>query len=163
MVIKDADGKTCATINLNDTAETPFSFTAKAAGFYTMTADVGSHAFGLSATSVPIAVVPGLARTVFATQGTLFFRAAPDMPFVVAVSGADMSERVRAQVSDPAGKVQWEADQIGEWVAYRSDAHPAEGLWRITFSRAKGYPFEDFSVLQQGAFPDLFLTPEKCW
>ena len=163
VVIKDADGKTCATINLNDTAETPFSFTAKAAGFYTMTADVGSHAFGLSATSVPIAVVPGLARTVFATQGTLYFRATADTPFIVAVSGADMSERVRAQVSDPAGKVQWEADQIGEWVAYRSDAHPAEGLWRITFSRAKGYPFEDFSVLQQGAFPDLFLTPEKCW
>ena len=163
LVIKDADGKTCATINLNDTAETPFSFTAKAAGFYTLTADVGSHAFGLSATSVPIAIDPGRARSVFATQGTLYFRAAADTPFIVAVSGADMTERVRAQVSDPTGKVQWEADQIGEWVAYRSDARPAEGLWRITFSRAKGYPFEDFSVLQQGAAPDFFLTPEKCW
>ncbi len=164
VVIKDADGKTCATINLNDTAETPFSFTAKAAGFYTMTADVGSHAFGLSATSVPIAVAPtGLARSVFATQGTLFFRVGPDMPFIVAVSGADMSERVRAQVSDPAGNTLWDQDQISEWAAYRSAEHPAEGLWRITFSRASGYPFEDFTVLQQGAIPDFFLTPEKYW
>lgn len=163
IVIKDAADKTCATVSLNDTAETPFSFKAKAAGFYTMTANVGSHAFGLSATSVPIAVVPDLARTVFATQGTLYFRATPDTPFIVAVSGADMTERVRAQVADPSGKVLWEADQIGEWTACRSDAHPAEGLWRITFSRAQGYPFEDFSVLQQGAFPDFFLSPEKCW
>ncbi|MBQ6340190.1 MAG: right-handed parallel beta-helix repeat-containing protein [Kiritimatiellae bacterium] len=164
LIVKDAAGKTCAKISLQDLAETPFSFKAKTAGFYTMTADVGSHAFGLSATSVPIAVVPsGLARTVFATQGTLYFRATPETPFIVAVAGADMSERVRTQVADPADKVLWEADQIGEWTAYRSDAHPADGLWRITFNRAKGYPFEDYSVLQQGAAPDFFLTPEKCW
>ena len=164
LIIKDASGKTCAKISLQDTAETPFSFKAKKAGFYTLTADVGSHAFGLSATSVPIAVVPtGIARTVFATQGTLYFRAAADTPFVVAVTGADMRERVRAQISDPSGKTLWDQDQIGEWAAYRSENHPAGGLWRITFGRAKGYPFEDFSVLQQGAAPEFFLTPEKCW
>ena len=164
VVIADASGKTCAKISLNDTSETPFSFRAKKAGFYTMTADVGSHAFGLSATSVPIAVVPtSLSRTVFATQGTLYFRATTDTPFVVAVSGSDLTERVHAQVADPFGKVLWDQDQVGEWVAYRSEAHPAEGLWRITFKRAKGYPFEDFSVLQQGAAPEFFLTPEKCW
>ena len=164
IIITDASGKTCAKISLQDTTETPFSFKAKKAGFYTMTANVGSHAFGLSATSVPIAVVPnGLARTVFATQGTLYFRATPETPFIVAVSGADMTERVRAQISDPSGKKFWEQDQIGEWTAYRSESRPVDGLWRITFGRAKGYPFEDFSVLQQGAAPGFFLTPEKCW
>ncbi|MBR1588085.1 MAG: right-handed parallel beta-helix repeat-containing protein [Kiritimatiellae bacterium] len=164
LIIKNAAGKTCSKVSLKDTSETPFSFRAEAAGFYTMTADVGSHAFGLSATSVPIAVVPsGLARTVFATQGTLYFRAAPGTPFVVAVSGSDLTERVHAQVADPAGNVLWDQDEIGEWSAYRSEAHPANGLWRITFKRAKGHPFEDFSVLQQGAAPDFFLTPEKCW
>ena len=85
------------------------------------------------------------------------------MPFVVAVSGADASERVRAQVSDPAGNTLWDQDQISEWTAYRSAEHPVEGLWRIAFSRATGHPFEDFAVLQQGAVPDFFLTPEKCW
>ena len=164
IVIKDAAGKTCATIDLNGTAETPFSFTAKAAGFYTMTADVGSHAFGLSATSVPIAVTPsGLDRSIYATQGTLFFRAASDTPFIVAVSGANAAERIRAQVADPTGRVVWDCDRIFEWAAYRSDAHPAEGLWRITFKRPSDCTFEDFSVLQQGAAPDFFLTPEKCW
>ena len=164
VVIKDADGKTCATIELNGTAETPFSFTAKAAGFYTMTADVGSHAFGLSATSVPIAVVPACrARSVFGTQGTLFFRATADTPFIVAVSGADTVERVHAQVASPVGQIVWDVNQIAEWEAYRSDGQPAAGLWRITFSKPKGYAFEDFNVLQQGAAPDFFLTPEKCW
>ena len=164
VIIKDADGKTCATISMQDTAETPFSFHAKAAGFYTITADAGSHAFGLSATSVPIAVIPsGIARTVFATQGTLYFRAMPETPFIVAVSGADLTERVRAQISDPSGKTLWEQDQIGEWTAYRSESRPSDGLWRITFGRAKGYPFEDFSVLQQGAAPVFFLTPKKYW
>jgi len=164
LIVRDASGKTLAKISLDGTAETPFSFKAKKAGFYTLTADVGSHAFGLSATSVPIAVLPsGLARTVFSTQGALYFRATADTPFVVAVTGADTKERVRAQVSDPSGKTLWDQDQIGEWAAYRSGEHPADGLWRIAFSRAKGYPFEDFSVLQQGAAPEFFLTPEKCW
>ena len=164
IVIKDAAGKTCATINLNGTDETPFSFTANAAGFYTMTADGGSHAFGLSATSVPIAVTPsGLDRSIYASQGSLFFRAAADTPFIVAVSGANAAERVRAQVADPAGRVVWDCDRIFEWTAYRSDAHPAEGLWRITFKRPSDCTFEDFSVLQQGAAPEFFLTPEKCW
>ena len=164
VIIKDSSGKTCAKISMQDTAETPFSFHAKAAGFYTMTADVGHHAFGLSATSVPIAVVPsGLVRSIFATKGTLYFRATPEMPFIVAVSGADMSERVRAQIADPSGKTLWEQDQIGEWTAYRSGPRPTAGLWLITFGRATGHPFEDFSVLQQGAAPEYFLTPQKCW
>jgi hypothetical protein len=164
VIIKDSFGKTCAKISMQDTAETPFSFHAKAAGFYTMTADVGHHAFGLSATSVPIAVVPsGLVRSIFATKGTLYFRAAPETPFIVAVSGADMSERVCAQIADPSGKTLWEQDQIGEWTAYRSGPRPTAGLWRITFGRATGHPFEDFSVLQQGAAPVYFLTPQKCW
>lgn len=164
IVIKDAAGKTCATINLNGTDETLFSFTAKAAGFYTMTADVGSHAFGLSVTSVPIAVTPSaLGRSIYATQGTLFFRSASDTPFIVAVSGANGAERVRAQLTDPTGVVAWDRDMIFEWTAYRSSEHPADGLWRITFSRPSGHVFEDFSVLQQGAAPDFFLTPEKCW
>ncbi len=164
IVIKDAAGKTCATINLNGTVETPFSFTAKAAGFYTMIADVGSHAFGLSATSVPIAVTPSaLGRSIYATQGTLFFRSASDTPFIVAVSGANGAERVRAQLTDPTGVVAWDRDMIFEWTDYRSGERPADGLWHITFSRPSGYAFEDFSVLQQGAAPDFFLTPEKCW
>lgn len=164
IVIKDAAGKTCATINLNGTDETSFSFTANAAGFYTMTADGGSHAFGLSATSVPIAVTPSvLDRSIYVSQGSLFFRAAADTPFIVAVSGANAAERVRAQVADPAGRVVWDRDRIFEWTDYRSDAHPAEGLWRITFKRPSDCTFEDFSVLQQGAAPEFFLTPEKCW
>lgn len=164
IVVKDASGKTCATINLNGTDETSFSFTANAAGFYMMTADGGSHAFGLSATSVPIAVTPSvLDRSIYASQGSLFFRAAADTPFIVAVSGANAAERVRAQVADPAGRVVWDRDRIFEWTDYRSDAHPAEGLWRITFKRPSDCTFEDFSVLQQGAAPEFFLTPEKCW
>ena len=76
---------------------------------------------------------------------------------------AKTPKTARAQVSDPAGNTLWDQDQISEWAAYRSAGHPAEGLWRITFSRASGYPFEDFTVLQQGAAPDFFLTPAKCW
>lgn len=164
VVIKDASGKVCATIPLTGAEETPFRFQAKAAGFYTMTADADSHAFGLSATSVPIAVVStGLTRSIYATQGTLFFRVAADTPFFVAVSGSDVSELVRAKVSNPSGENVWEGDRIAGWTVYRSDARPAEGLWGITFSRPTEGAFEDFSVLQQGAAPDFFLTKEKCW
>ena len=163
VVVKDAFGRACASFKLNGGSETPFVFNADAAGFYTMTADAGSHAFGLSATSVPIAVVPtdGI-RTVYSTEGTLFFRVAADAPFFAAVSG-NGEERVRAQIADPSGKTVWEGDDISNWAAYRSVANPEEGLWQITFGRPTNHCFEDFSLFQQGAAPDLFLTPNKCW
>ena len=113
---------------------------------------------------MPISVTPSvLDRSIYASQGSLFFRAAADTPFIVAVSGANAAERVRAQVADPAGRVVWDRDRIFEWTDYRSDAHPVVGLWRITFKRPSDCTFEDFSVLQQGAAPEFFLTPEKCW
>ena len=163
VVVKDASGRACASFKLNGGAETPFVFNADTSGFYTMTADAGSHAFGLSATSVPIAVVPvdGY-RTIYSTEGTLFFRVAADAPFFAAVSGSG-EERVRAQIADPSGKTMWERDDVSTWAAYRSAANPAEGLWKITFCRPTNHCFEDFSLFQQGASPDLFLTPEKRW
>ena len=164
VVFKNAEGKTCATVSIDGTDETPFSFKAEKAGFYTMTASAGSHAFGLSATSVPIAVVPsGSFRSIYATTGTLFFRAAENTPFVVAVSGDNAKERVRAKVADPSGNMVWEADQIFDWTAYSSGKRPATGLWRVTFAHPTGHAFEDFSILLQGAVPEFFLTPEKCW
>lgn len=163
VVFRDAEGNVCSTVPVEGTDETPFSFHAKKAGFYTMTADAGSHAFGLSATSAPIAVVPsGSVRSIYATEGTLFFRAA-ETPFVTAVSGENSKERVRAAVADPSGSTVWTADNIFEWAAYASGKRPAAGLWRITFARPGAHFFEDYSVLLQGAMPDLFLTPEKCW
>ena len=163
VVVKDASGRACASFKLDSDAETPFVFKADAAGFYTMVAEAGSHAFGLSATSVPIAVVPADGhRAIYASEGTLFFRAAADTPFFAAVSGRG-EEYVRAQIAEPSGKTVWECDDISKWTAYRSAAHPAAGLWRISFSRPTHHCFEDFSFFQQGAFPDLFLTPEKCW
>ena len=42
-------------------------------------------------------------------------------------------------------------------------AEIADGLWRINFSRPTNFFFEDFNIFQQGASPDLFLTPDKYW
>ena len=163
IVVKDSSGATCASISLNGTAETPFSFNAKAPGFYTMTADVGSHAFGLSATSVPIAVVqPKACRSIYSTQGTLYIHADSNASFVVAASGAG-SERVHVRLEDPSGKTRWDRDDVGEWTVHHAAPHPADGLWRINFSRPTNFFFEDFNIFQQGASPDLFLTPDKYW
>ena len=164
VVFRNAEGETCATVAIDGTAETPFSFQAKKAGFYTMTAGAGSHAFGLSASSVPIAVVPSTpVRTIYATEGTIFFRATGETPFIVAVAGANSGERVRAKVADPSGKTVWEADKIFEWTAYSSGKRPADGLWRVTFARPSEHCLEDFSILIQGTVPEFFLTPDKCW
>ena len=164
VVFKNTEGNICANVQIDGTCETPFSFHAKTAGFYAMTANAGSHAFGLSATSVPIAVVPsGAVRPIYASEGTLFFRATEKTPFIVAVSGGNQLERVRAKVADPSGRTAWEADCIFGWTDYSSAKHPASGLWHVTFTRPSGHFFEDYSIFLQGVATDLFLTPEKCW
>lgn len=141
------------------------SFSVPATGFYTLKAAMThNQALCLLEASVPVAVAPPEhgPRTVYASQGSFYFRDPGDDGFVVGVAG-EGAEVVGAQLADADGRAVWTVPCASDWEVRKQGPAGKGGLWRITFNKVVGRSFEDYSFILLGAGPDLFLSPERHW
>lgn len=136
-------------------------------GFYTLDVNVGSHAFTLLASNVPVALdVSKTEQHLISSAGRAWVSVPIDTGrFAFYFSGSSGAERICCQVNDPTGTCLWKEESIGEWKRYEPpEGMGADGgLWSIDFSRPKRGLWEDFSVDVVGIPGCLFLSPEKYW
>ena len=163
--VRDASGAVIATVPCPKAkADTPFAVEVPAGGFYLLEADVGNHAFELTASSAPVAVeVSGAPQSILASTAKMGFRVSGSSAVALGFAGADKVERVHATVRDPSGRVMFDKDRILDWEIYRTPDDAAQGLWSVELSPPADSPYEDNYLAILGGQPELFLTEEKGW
>ena len=148
--------------------ETVLDFTAPKAGFYALELTAGGHAFRMTETDAPIAlVIPRAGKPQLSWNGgpgEAYLRVPADCGrFYLFATGGCGAAYQRAQLYDPDGTLVWDQDDIGCSVRYMSPGLPKAGVWKIRAVKAKTYGMYDYSFDVFGIHPFLFLSPEKTW
>ena len=135
-----------------------------AAGFYSLGADLGGHAFVLEGSEVPVGLdVSESPVAIQASAGDVWFSVYGGEPFNVMVSGQGWGERVGAELFDPSGISVWREPTALWWRGWRGRGSVASGMWRLRLTRPKEGRLEDFRVDMTGATGVLFLSSDKHW
>ena len=159
MTIADATGKKVASYPIFGEKEEEIVFDAPSAGYYLLTIAIKRNAIRLCAANVPVSVeVPEGGVNFISSEGRLYFRKPAGEKAALLISGS-MSERIKAIVSDPGGRVAWERDNISEWTAFATAADAEAGLWSLDLKPPTAGVFEDCNLLVRGIAPELFLSP----
>ena len=94
-----------------------------AAGFYSLGADLGGHAFVLEGSEVPVGLdVSESPVAIQASVGDVWFSVYGGEPFNVMVSGQGWGERVGAELFDPSGTSVWREPTALWWRGWRGAA-----------------------------------------
>ena len=177
MTLSDMKGEKVAEIQAP--AATPTLCTARvpARGFYRLSWNCGwGSSLVLSESDAPIAIsmlaergIGGrwLAPFMYGRDSTTVYLAVPKgtAMFMAAGSGAagGVGQSARTRVTDPAGKVVYDCDNMGYGDAYVSPANPTPGLWRIDVLKPSKAMFNNFGVDACGVPPLFFLSDSKYW
>ena len=141
-----------------------FAVNLSSAGFYSMRARLGGHAFVLESSDVPVGIdVSERPAEIHSSVGDVWFAVRGGEPFNVMVSGAGCGERVGAELFDPSGAGVWREPSAIWWRGWRGRGATSAGLWKLRLARPEGGRMEDYRVDMTGASGVLFLTPEKHW
>ncbi len=141
-----------------------FTVDVPAAGFYTLGADLGRHAFRLEASDVPVGIdVSKRPADVYASVGDVWFSVRGGEPFNAMVSGAGIGERVGAELFNPSGASMWREPSALWWRGWRGRGATEPGLWKLHLARPEDGRQEDCHVDVTGVAGVLFLSPDKHW
>ena len=141
-----------------------FAVNLSSAGFYSMRARLGGHAFVLESSDVPVGIdVSERPAEIHSSVGDVWFAVRGGEPFNVMVSGAGWGERVGAELFDPSGAGVWREPSAIWWRGWRGRGATSAGLWKLRLARPEDGRLEDYRVDMTGASGVLFLTPEKHW
>ena len=143
------------------------SFTAHAAGFYSLELPRGGTRQQLLKSSVPVGVdVLESERIVAGVEGrpiSLWFGVPSGKAFTFGAFGSDYY-RFKAALANPSGETVASKDVVSDALfvdVLTEQAMP--GLWRIDFSRARQPHYDWIRIDLSGVPGCLFLTREKMW
>ncbi len=143
------------------------SFTAHAAGFYSLELPRGGTRQQLLKSSVPVGVdVLESERIVAGVKGrpiSLWFGVPSDKAFTFGAFGSDYY-RFKAALVNPSGETVASKDVVSDALFVDVPTEQAmPGLWRIDFSRARQPHYDWIRIDLSGVPGCLFLTREKMW
>ena len=143
------------------------SFTAHAAGFYSLELPRGGTRQQLLKSSVPVGVdVLESERIVAGVKGrpiSLWFDVPSGKAFTFGAFGSDYY-RFKAALVNPSGETVASKDVVSDALFVDVPTEQAvPGLWRIDFSRARQPHYDWIRIDLSGVPGCLFLTREKMW
>lgn len=161
-------------------AGTSYSFEVPACGFYQIDWGKEKKEWGtslvLTESDVPVAYSMFTDRNKRGLWMAPFMYGLPDVKMHFAVPegsaafaatvcgfGGGAGQSAHAVVRDPSGKVVYDCDNVGYTDAYRSEAHPAAGLWTIECHRPSNGQINNFGFDLAGLPPLFFLSDQKYW
>ena len=177
MVLSDMKGVKVAEIPAPGRAPTICVANVPAKGFYTLSWDCGwSASLVLVESTAPVAISMlcernrrgrWMAPFMYGRDSTKIYLAVPEgtRRFMTAGCGmgGGLNQSARTRVTDPAGNVVYDRDNMGYTAAYISPASPMPGLWQIEVLKPSTAGFNNFGVDACGVPPLFFLSKEKYW
>lgn len=161
IVVRNAEGTVVTEIAPPGFEEADFGFDAPAAGLYTLDVSPERQVFALTASDAPVAVDLRLSQQAFfKSTGDLWFAVPPGCEaFSLAVAGSG-NEGVRADLTDPSGRVCWSEPSALRVYRYVPESCKA-GVWRLSIRKPKQGVLEDFKLDLVGVPGLLALNPQK--
>jgi len=163
--VRDPSGKAVSKFTLKGGTEEEFSFKAGQDGVYSISCLPQKHTVRMVSCSQPVAIGGVGNRFHFlSTTGEFFFRVpAGTRRFGVRVMGEGEGERVKATLTDPAGRQVWQQDNISNAQGYCSPEgeSAAAGVWTLRLDRPGSGAMEDHYVELRGIQPVLGVHPES--
>jgi hypothetical protein len=142
--------------------DSAYEFEATERGAYKIVCEARNWTATVNSSSQPVCLYSQ--NSLFHLLGTVgdffFWRPPGGKEFAIKVSGGGGSERVKAALVDPRGKVVEEVDNISQahqFIAPAADGQAAE-IWSVRLARPSKGVMEDFNVQLQGVPPVLSPT-----
>lgn len=144
--------------------ESSYEFTATESGAYKIVCEPRNWTATVNSTTHRVALYSQ--SSLFSLLGTVgefyFWRPSGTKEFSVKVAGSGGSERVKASLVDPTGKIYETVDNISEAHQFvgLSTIQSAGDIWSLRLARPSQGVMEDFTVQLQGVAPVLSATKE---
>ncbi|MCS7238588.1 MAG: right-handed parallel beta-helix repeat-containing protein [Thermoguttaceae bacterium] len=160
--ITDLGGKQVRQLALPLGKPTAVEFFSSKAGCYLLAASAGVDTVRLLKSSHPVAIVaPRDTIRFFCTAGSFWLYVPAHERLGLGVGGDGEVERVSVELSDPQGKVLWQAENLPslEWIVLPAQSTPQ--IVQLRLARPTQGILEDVRVVIRGVAPILLLMPPR--